>query len=160
MGGRGSGGRPGMGRKPEEQVTDTEALPPVDPPDWMELDVRKVWDGLELLARQQRTLSADTAERFALLCRAIVMERKMAAKILEDGLTYIAVTVDGAGQERQLLKAHPLCSPQRGMMQRIEAGLTAFRLAPMGKPLAGRAKDKPKSALETLQAQRANLRAV
>lgn len=81
----------------------------------------------------------------------------MADKIMTDGWTYIAVTVDGAGQERQTLKAHPLCGAQRGMMQRVEAGMLAFRIAPTGKPIVT-TKEKPKSALERLQAQR--LRAV
>ena len=77
----------------------------------------------------------------------------MSAKLLAEGWTYIAVTVDGSGQERETLKAHPLCGPHRGMMQRVEAGMSAFRLAPMGKPLVAQ-KDKAKSTLEALQARR------
>jgi hypothetical protein len=96
-----------------------------------------------------------------LLCQAIVQERAMSQKLLEDGLTYIAVTVDGTGQERNTLKAHPLCGPQRGMMQRIESGMAAFRLAPMGKALpATQRSNKPKSALEKLQAQRPAIHAI
>lgn len=81
----------------------------------------------------------------------------MAAQILADGMTYIAVTVDGAGQERESRKAHPLIGPHRGMMQRVEAGMVAFRLGPIGKVIAT-PKEKAKSALEALQEKR--LRAV
>jgi hypothetical protein len=112
------------------------------------------------LALEARTLVPATADRFHLLCRQVVIERSMAAQIEKDGWTYVAVTVDGAGQERETLKAHPLVAAQRNMMQRIEAGMAAFTLAPMGKPMRGRVQEKPKSALERLQSQRSGIRAV
>lgn len=84
----------------------------------------------------------------------------MADKIATDGWTYIAITIDGAGNERETLKAHPLCGAHRGMMQRVESGMAAFKLAPMGKAIAAPVKEKPKSALQQLQAQRPHIRAV
>ncbi len=86
----------------------------------------------------------------------------MSDQITKDGWTYVAVTVDGAGQERETLKAHPLCAAQRNMMQRIEAGMAAFALAPMGKPMRPtKPQEKAKSALEKLQSQRqSGIRAV
>lgn len=154
MGGRGSGGHPGAGRKPAEELGE---VVPVEMPEDMSDPEKAVWGRLASRALQRGTLTPETADRFALFCRASVMERSMAAKIEQDGWTYIAVTVDGSGQERETLKAHPLCGAHRGMMQRVEAGLLAFRLAPIGKPLVA-AKVKAKSALEELQARR--LRAV
>lgn len=159
MGGRGSGGHAAVGRKPEEPGAYSDApLPEIDVPAGLNSEERAVWEQLAPLAREQRTLTAATAPRFRMLCRAVVLEQKYEAKILADGLTYISVTVDGSGQERETLKAHPLCGAHRGMMQRVESGMVAFRLAPIGKPLANPAKEKPKSALEQLQAR--NLRAV
>lgn len=160
MGGRGSGGqRPGSGAKGEAAVDFTQPIEPVAPPDGLEPDVLAVWERLAPLALEARTLVVATVDRFVLLCRQIVMEHDMAAKIKADGWTYVSVTVDGAGQERETLKAHPLCASQRNMMQRIEAGMVAFALAPIGKPMRGKVQEKPKSAFERLQAQR-SIRAV
>jgi hypothetical protein len=159
MGGRGSGGfRLGAGERPEVAGPTDTPLPTVPEPVDLTDDERVVWQELAPHAQAQRTLTAATATRFRLLCRAVVLEGKYEAKILADGLTYIAVTVDGAGNERETLKAHPLCGAHRGMMQRVESGMVAFRLAPIGKPLANVPEEKPKSALEKLQAR--NLRAV
>ena len=157
MGGRGSGGiRPGSGRRPDYAgISADTPLVDVPVPEDLPLDVRGVWEELAPHAREERTLTDGTAARFRLLCEAIVLERQMRAKLLADGLTYIAVTVDGAGNERETLKAHPLCGPQRGMMQRIETGMVAFKLSPVGKPIPPpTSKEKPLSALEALQARR------
>ena len=154
MGGRGSGGHPGAGRKPAEELGE---IVPVEMPQGMSEAEQTVWARLAPKALQRGTLTPETSDRFALFCRASVMEQSMAAKIQADGWTYISVTVDGSGQERETLKAHPLCGAHRGMMQRVEAGMLAFRIAPIGKPLVA-GKVKAKSALEELQARR--LRAV
>lgn len=161
MGGHGSGGlRPSAGRRPDYNVVPA-GTPPVDVPvpDGLPDEVQAVWRELAPHAKAEHTLTNETAQRFRLLCEAIVLERTMRERIQKDGLVYIAVTIDGAGNERETLKAHPLCGPQRGMMQRIETGLQAFRLAPVGKPILAAPKDKPKSALERLKEQ-SNLRAV
>lgn len=158
MGGLGSGGHGSAGRKPAEVGFTDQPLPDVPVPADLTSEELAVWQELAPHAREQRTLIPATSSRFRLLCRAVVLERKYEAKILEDGLTYLAVTVDGSGQERETLKAHPLCGAHRGMMQRVESGMVAFRLAPLGKPLAATAVEKPKSALEQLQSR--NLRAV
>lgn len=163
MGGHGSGGmRPGAGRRPDGADIPSDApLAEVLVPAGLTTDEREVWEALAPHALRERTLTEGTSVRFRMLCRAIVRERQMDQKIQEDGWTYIAVTVDGSGQERQSLKAHPLCGPQRGMMQRIETGLQAFKLAPVGKPIPPpESKDKPKNALESLQSQRRDIRAV
>jgi hypothetical protein len=94
-----------------------------------------VWGELAPLALTQRTLLAATVQAFRDLCEAIVLKRSMLERIEADGLTYLKVTVDGAGTEHSELKAHPLISQHRGMMQRVEAGLARFRLAPIGKEI-------------------------
>lgn len=163
MGGRGSGGhRPGSGAKGNQVVDFTQPVDAVDPPADLEADALVVWERIAPFAIQARTLVAATVDRFLLLCRQVVIERQMAKKIETDGWTYVAVTVDGAGQERETLKAHPLCAAHRNMMQRVEAGMAAFALAPMGKAMsAGKKQEKPQSALERLQAQRGSgIRAV
>lgn len=139
----------------------TQQIDAVGPPEDIEDEALTVWNRLAPFALSARTLIPATADRFLLLCRQVVMERDMAEKVKADGWTYVSVTVDGAGQERQMLKAHPLCAPHRNMMQRIEAGMAAFQLAPMGKAMAPKGnQEKPKSALERLQAQRSTIRAV
>lgn len=159
MGGLGSGGHGAVGAKGKLDVDETQPIEPIDPPSDLGADVLAVWQTLAPLALEARTLVPATVSRFVLLCRQMVLERQMSQKIAEDGWTYIAVTIDGSGTERQQLKAHPLCGAQRGMMQRIEVGMTAFRLAPIGKPMPTKPKEKPKSAFERLQAER-SIRAV
>lgn len=148
MGGIGSGGQPGVGRKPKDQQTafvhgregskapTVQPLEPVRMPSDLPEAQKVVWAELAPHARQARTLSPATAGAFRDLCDAIVLKRAMADRIEADGLTYTKVSVDGAGVEHQELKAHPLISQHRGMMQRVEAGLVRFRLAPIGKELA------------------------
>jgi len=153
MGNAGSGGHCASGRKPDDQGLMLDPLPEVAIPDDVTPDERRVWQGLAPHARVARTLSPATSYRFWLLCRAIVMEQRFETRIFEDGLTYIAVTLDGSGQERRLLKGHPLCGAHRSMMQRVEAGLVAFRLGPTGRPLASQPTEKPGDALQQLQAR-------
>lgn len=150
MGGIGSGGQPGVGQKPKDQQTGfvhgqrgaksssgAATLPDVVPmPADLTPDQAEVWSGLADHARQQRTLAKATAQAFRDLCAAIVSRDRMAAQVERDGLTYLKVTVDGSGQEHTEIKAHPLVSQHRGMMQRVEAGMTRFRLAPVGKEFA------------------------
>lgn len=156
MGGLGSGGfRQGAGSKPRDEHNVVGELPAVVPvPVDLSDAERVVWERLAPRARERRTLTVDTADRFRLLCKSVVMEEAMSARLLTDGWTYIASTVDGSGQERETLKAHPLCGPHRGMLQRVEAGMVAFRLAPIGKALNDGPTAAPKTALDTLRAQR------
>lgn len=97
---------------------------------------RVVWLELAGHATEQGTLVPATVSAFRHLCAAIVARDQMAEQIQADGLTYVKITVDGSGQEHSELKAHPLISQHRGMMQRVEAGLVRFRLSPIGKDMA------------------------
>jgi hypothetical protein len=81
------------------------------------------------------TLTPGTVEAFRELCQAIVRERVLWAQIQAGGLQYVKVMIDGAGNEHQELKANPLLGHHRGMLQRVEAGRRAFRLAPVGKSM-------------------------
>lgn len=161
MGGRGSGGlRPGSGRKPEDAVPMDGPLPVVPMPDDLTSAERAVWMLEEREALQNRTLVPATAAAFRELCQQIVFRDTLKAQIDKDGLTYLKVTVDGSGQEHTELKKHPLLSEYRGTCRDIAAARTAFRLRPIGKPMPVAQAEKPKSALETLQASRPGLRAV
>ena len=112
------------------------ATPLLSAPKWLNEREHELWNELAPLACSQRTLTEQTARSFADLCRAIVRRDDMQAQIDRDGLTYLKVTVDGSGQEHNEIKAHPLISQSRGMMQRIEQGMIRFRLSPMGKEIA------------------------
>lgn len=137
MGGRGSGGRrPGSGSKP-----DIGLVPPAPPaerqrfaaPEHLSAGERAIWEWLEPLAVIRGTLTADTAAAFELLCRAVALERVIAAN---------DERVGGADH--------------RGVLQRAEALLAKFDLAPNGKPhgQANKPAEQPKSPLELLKARR------
>lgn len=132
-------------------------------PDGLTPAQRAVWESLAPHALAQRTLIPATAERFARLCRNIVLERMMADQIEHDGLTETRVSLQmdekGGGLQTVEKKAHTLLGKLIGIGQRIDTGLTAFRLAPTGRALAP-SQEKPKSALAALRAKRTDLRAV
>ncbi len=156
MGGKGSGGaRVGAGRKsktdaerwlsgnagkrgipvrqaPEGAGKAVELIPV--PPD-LPADQAEVWNALAPHACGERTLLPATVQAFRDLCEAIVMKRRLLAEMERDGFTYLRVTIDGSGQEHTEVKAHPLMSQHRGLMVRVESGMTRFRLAPTGKAL-------------------------
>jgi hypothetical protein len=50
-------------------------------------------------------------------------------------------------------KTHPLTAALRGWAMRVEAGLTAFRLASTGRPLPSPPERRPLNALEQLRAR-------
>lgn len=135
MAGGWGGARVGAGRKPKDKATAAlhgsrakgivrfpgGAPPPPEPPEEpleeiappRELPKRAlpVWRELAPRAQEAGTLTPATATAFALLCKAIILERRLSHGI-------------GAGS-----------ADHRGMMQRVEVGLTRFGLAPIGKPL-------------------------
>ncbi len=158
MGGRGSGGtRAGAGRKslggkllslhggqarqPAQAapIVSNEPLPPVKQPENLPEAYQVLWNELAPHALAARTLTDGTAAAFRDLCEAIILKRMMLAEILADGLTGTKVTLQmdeaGGGVQSVEKKAHTLLSQYRGMMQRVEAGFTRFRLAPMGKEI-------------------------
>lgn len=127
MGGKGSGGaRAGAGRKSKrlaERVLHGTALlrdrkrglPVVDEfdaPHDLTTDERLVWLRLAPHAFKARTLTAATEYQFVMLCRNIVLERRIAADPEQVG---------GANH--------------RGIIQRIDAELLRFCLSPIGRPL-------------------------
>jgi hypothetical protein len=100
-----------------------------------------VWRLYAPPAIEAGTLTPRTAGAFALLCKLIVMEQAVVAQIEADGWTFVKITIDGAGQEHQELKSHPLCSHHRGLVQRLETQMKNFGVMPFGKPIVDR---KPK----------------
>jgi phage terminase small subunit len=112
------------------------AIPPADLP----ADHRDFWHRYAGQAITARTLTERTVAAFRLLCE-LDAELRVAKVVIEhDGRTYIKVTIDGAGQEHQELKAHPLTGSYRQLAQRVEALLARFGLAPFGKPVESAAK--------------------
>jgi hypothetical protein len=91
------------------------------------------------LALEQRTLTPATAFAFRQLCKVIVLEQKMADEIEVKGLTSAALDTkmeaDGSGSQLIQEKANPLLTRHTALLVRVEAGLTRFRLAPMGKEM-------------------------
>jgi hypothetical protein len=119
MGGKGSGGRRvGSGQKGTRGVVVPHPSAPApidtfDPPKSLRGKARTVWLELAPLAFKARTLTRETEWSFVILCRNVALERKM------------AVARYGAGGVNH-----------RGMIQRVDAELAHFCLAPFGKPLS------------------------
>lgn len=149
MGGIGSGGRGrGQGRKPKSaeekrlsghaghrgKVVDHPSSaftePPAvvveefDAPDDLTIDERHVWMELAPHGFENGTLSKATSLAFRLLCRNIVLERRYALSVQDAG---------GASH--------------RGMIQRVDAELMHFGLAPCGKPIVA----TPKAEVDPMQ---------
>ena len=104
----------GVNRRPVSSIAQTpEPTAPIEtfePPSDLAPEAVAVWCRLAPLAFARRTLTRTTEFAFCLLCRQIVLEA-MLSKIAA-----------GAPEHR-------------GVMQRVEAALLRFDLAPCGKPL-------------------------
>jgi hypothetical protein len=151
MGGVGSGGRrPGAGRKPksaELRVLDgnashrkrkaadvvqhpsapTEPPPPAlpkldeaDAPNELDFEERAVWLELAPHAIANGTLTTATALGFRMLCRNVALEKQYARSVNDRGT-----------------------ANHRGLIQRIDAELLRFNLAPCGKPVGQPETAKP-----------------
>lgn len=129
MGGYGSGGeRMGSGRKTKDEALKSlegtatpgerkrgRTLPPIeefDAPNDLDTDERNVWLRLAPGAFHARTLTRATEYAFILLCRNVLLEHEMRKSVAERGT-----------------------ANHRGLIQRVEAGLTAFGLRALGKPM-------------------------
>jgi hypothetical protein len=141
--GRG-GARVGAGRKPktplEFPVIDggksDAGLIHAEPPDDVPESHKKAWRLNAPLAIQRGTLTPQTGPQFRALCRIEAELSATDATIEADGRTFVKVTVDGAGQEHQELKAHPLLSHYRALLKQQQSLLKDFMLGPFGKPIA------------------------
>lgn len=169
MGGKGSGGsRVGAGRKPWKHAarvvtggdagqggsaSQSASAPAVAPaaaaakvmrPKLVPA-VRAVWDALAPQATEQGTLVQATAFEFRVMCELVVEHRECLKALQKEKFTQLGLKIG----------AH-----YRGLTQRLETKMRAFKLAPMGKEIAPPAKDKPLTALERLKLKRQNLHAV
>lgn len=146
--GRSGGWRPGSGRKPKSAVEKALggdaghrakvlpgpglAAPPliapivgIDPPVDLTVEERGVWDALAPHALRLRTLTPGTALAFRMLCRNVVLEQQL-----------------GTGGD----KGGP---NHRGILQRVDAQLARFCLAPFGKAIyEAEVEAKPVNPLE------------
>lgn len=144
--GQSGGARPGAGRKPKSAVETAvlgdpghrgRVLPgpgagqvpvvaPIEvfaPADDVPSEDRQVWLLLAPHAFAARTLTRATELSFRLLCRNVVIER--------------ALALVGAGSANH-----------RGMIQRVDAELAKFCLAPFGKAIYEAEPDAPANPLE------------
>jgi hypothetical protein len=133
------GRRPGSGPKPkrakfEPVIRDGgTALSPIPPAD-LPNEHRDFWHRYAGLAIDKRTLTTHTVPAFRLLCELDAEKRAIKTTIDRDGRTFVKVTIDGAGQEHQELKAHPLTAHYGRTAKAVEALMARFGLAPFGKP--------------------------
>ena len=96
-----------------------------EPPKSLKGAERKVWLELAPHAFKAGTLLRATEFAFVVLCRNILLERAYSRSVTDRGT-----------------------ANHRGMIQRVEGGLDAFRLRPQGRPMPSSARvDKPESKL-------------
>ena len=149
----------GAGRKPKNPVTfvaidggakltpESERL--LEPPDGLPPDQVPYWREYAPLAVRQRTLTEQTVPSFKLLCELEAEKRATKETIDRDGRTYIKCVVDGAGNEHQELKAHPLKRDYASLAKDVDRLMARFKLAPFGKPEMGTA---PRTTVEQSKA--------
>jgi hypothetical protein len=99
------------GRPASPKTTGNPQPAAVVVPPGIEADPLAVWQRLAPFAVKAGTLTAGTAEAFALGCRVTALEREVAT-------------------------TNPGGADHRGLLMRVEAFLIRFGLAPMGKPMA------------------------
>jgi hypothetical protein len=104
-----------------------------------------MWDRFAPLATAQCTLVPAMVPEFEAMCELAVLQAMALKRFRREGFTEFGLKVERS---------------YRGLTQRLEIKMRAFRLAPMGKEIAPTAKDKPLSPLERLKLQGQNLRAV
>ena len=125
MGGYGSGGHANSGQKPAAASTrwlrgthgaskpgQLPAIDIFDPPDDLSPPELRAWERLSPHAFAARTLTRTTEYQFTVLCRNVVLERELATSPEKRG---------GADH--------------RALLQRVDAELARFALAPNGKPI-------------------------
>lgn len=146
------GARIGAGRKPKNKPDLTvidggaafsgEASSLLTPPASMPDDQRVFWIEYAPLAIGSRTLTPATVPNFKLLCELEAEKQATKATIDRDGRTYIKCVVDGAGNEHQELKAHPLKADYAKLAKDVDRLMARFMLAPFGKPAGPAMKSK------------------
>jgi hypothetical protein len=97
------------------------------PPGNLTLDELAEWNDLAPRAAKVGTLTNDTQWALVDLCQARVLK----AKLLRD-VDRMGNVVSGAGGQ---LAANPLLARYTTLLQRVDAGMMRFKLAPMGKEL-------------------------
>lgn len=119
--------------EPEAEPAKAEVVPIGDAPAVLTVAERPFWDWYSPQASAKGTLTTETAPGFVLLCQVAARRARLWAQIDTDGDKYEAVVVDGAGQERVSLKAHPLLTHARGLDMRLEQHLARFGITSGGK---------------------------
>lgn len=141
---------------------DETPLPVIPPPAYCKDDERAIWERLAPLAAERGTLTENEIPGFYTLCQAQAFVDAMKAKVLEDNFetTKVSLQMDEKGGGLQVVekKKHHLVSEMRGWVMVVKAGLKDFDLTSMGKRRKRKTPEKPKSALEQLQAR--TLRAI
>lgn len=129
-----SGNQTGVEHAPVDLVTAAIETEVPQPPGSLTLDELAEWNDLAPRAAKQGTLTADTLLALRDLCQARVLKDKLLRTVSDEGVT--VASVGGA------LAAHPLLSRFTTLLQRVDAGMARFKLAPMGQSLAPEA-EKP-----------------
>lgn len=107
-------------------VANAVAIP--EPPGSLTLDELGEWNELAPLAAKAGTLTDETRMALRDLCQARVLKDRLLRAVADQG-----DLVPGAGIGT--VAAHPLITKFTTLLQRVEAGMMRFRLAPMGKSL-------------------------
>lgn len=103
--------------------------PPADMPE----SQARYWRQWAGQSHRRGMLDADRVAGFALLCRTAAEADEFLEVIREQGLTYKKVTIDGAGQQHEEIRSHPILSHYRGHLHRMEQLMARYGLAADGK---------------------------
>jgi hypothetical protein len=126
-------------------------------PDYCREDEKTIWERLAPLAAERGTLTVNEIPGFYNLCQAQAFVEQMKAKVIADNFETTKVTLQmdekGGGLQVVEKKKHHLVSELRGWVMVVKAGLKDFDLTAIGKRRKVRSPEKPKSALEQLQAR-------
>lgn len=91
------------------------------PPAHLEADEVAIWQHYAPLLAADGRLSPKSIDALARYCTAVVQVRTLRAALRASAPVIISTTVDGAGNEREIVKANPLDAMLRSWMDKARA---------------------------------------
>lgn len=111
----------------QQAATGLEGVLIPEPPGSLTLDELAEWNDLAPRAAKVGTLTDETKLALRDLCQARVLKDRLLRKVSDHG----EVVLGSNGN----LAAHPLLTRFTTLLQRVEAGMMRFKLAPIGKEI-------------------------
>lgn len=90
-----------------------DAIEDVAPPAGLSDAAAEYWTYYALLLRARKLWTSSSRDVLRNYVEALVMRDRLQAELADAPLAFVVTTVDGAGQERESLRAHPLLAQLR-----------------------------------------------